>query len=255
MKILNLDKHACKPIFVKQRLNSLLQVLEQDNYRWLQSDDAIQSLMDITQPNQVILSVHQAMLIFILWLNKPVKLLNLGMGMGIFERALLAPDNAGIIQQLTSVEQDAFFITLAQKFFSLPGKTCIKQQSAQVAIEESDVIYDVILCDIFIKAQVANCLYDLSFFQHCCATLHSGGVMIINVMVDNEQQLIKMLTLAHQVFQFSALITFSNYKNIVVLVSQQTLPDTAQLLAANNVQDNRLSIDFSEHINQWRLIR
>ena len=253
--MIELDKLNGKAIVVESRDDYVLQIMEQGNYRWLQSGDAIQSLMDITKPAEIILPVYQAMLIFVLWLNKPVKLLNLGMGMGIFERALFAPENVGLIQQLTSVEQDELLISFAKTFFLLPEQTHIKQQLAQESVKDSNVDYDVILCDIFVQAEVASCLYDLSFFQHCVKTLNKNGVMMVNVMVGNESALIKMLTIAHQVFPFSALIAFADYKNVVLVLSMQSLPNLAQLLAVNEIQTNHLSIDFSAYLQQWHHLK
>ncbi len=221
--------------------NRELAVRELDGFRWFHlGGKSVQSLIKLNQPEQLVSPVYQSMLLFLLWKGENLEVLNLGMGGGGFERALMGFPRI----KVTSVEQNAQIAAMARSYFLLPDSVLVYIQSAQQFIEHNHCQYDIVLCDIFIEHNHCQCINDLCFYQNLAKRMKKSGVALLNLFVENEKQLLDILQAVRDVFSYSALIEFSHYKNIVLIVSDLPIPEKEQLAVCNKHGNNQTGIDF-----------
>ncbi|WP_157601107.1 methyltransferase domain-containing protein [Psychromonas ossibalaenae] len=227
-------------------LHKHLVVREMDGFRWFHlGGSSVQSLMDLHCTKKIVLPVYQSMLLFLLWKGENLQILNLGMGAGGFERALQVSPHINV----TSVEQDPQIAAMARNYFFLPDTVQVYIQSAQQFIEQNHNQYDIVLCDIFIEHKHCQCINDLNFYQNLHKSMKQSGVALINLFVETELQLLDILQGVHNVFSYSALIEFTDYKNIVLIVSDLPIPAKEQLFVSNKNGNNSSGIDFDNMIN------
>jgi spermidine synthase len=215
------------------RTTPAINIRQHKQLRWFDfSDDTIQGLMDITQPEHVLSPVHQSMLLFLLWKKQPLSLLNLGMGCGIFERYLTKNKNI----KVTSVEQNIEVIHMAIKHFSLPENSQITQQCAYEYLQENNIqtieqekIFDVVLCDLFIDKKSPSFMYHPMFYQNLRNSMNQSSVAFINLSPDDNDELLSQLFIIRKYFLYIALVSFDGYQNIIVMLSNSAFPSTTQL--------------------------
>ena len=251
MDLLSLNQNIGKLVHSENIRESHLEVRELEYYRWFHfGDNAIQSVIDVTQPAKILLPIPQAMLSFLLWKNTPMTVLNLGVGGGCFERYF--QPFSGIT--LSSVEISSQVIDVAKNYFYLPKDHLIHVESAEVYLQNNQQKFDVILCDIFANQDNPACLYDQDFYHDLNKNCTGSSLVFINLFPINEQNVVEIITLIKPFFGHVALIEFEHYKNIVLVLSQQTLPNKSLLLTENNHGKNVASIDFSSVIERWYVI-
>lgn len=232
-----------------------LTVKENEQYRWFEyGGNAIQSLMNKEKPEQIILPVYQSLLLFLLLDNnvltkKSSQLLTLGLGGASIERALVSiPDLL-----ITSVDASLCIIDIAKQYFKLPPQVKIFCQKAEQFIGKTDVIYDVVLCDLFIDEKSAECVFSRDFYCNLCKITSANATIMINLKADNNEQLIQVLLIVKVYFPSIALIEFDDYKNIVILASKQRIPPSEELIKKfKGLKQSRL-LCF-EHLNLQKII-
>lgn len=233
MLLLEFNPASSRLLFKEELESALLEVKEFSHYRWFHlGGNVVQSMMDIEQPHCVILPVPLSMLMFLLWRNKPISLLNLGMGGGSFERALSQYNDIAV----TSVESEAKIIEMAHTYFSLPNTCDVIHDSAECFFQKNDKHYDVILCDLFFNEKNSFSLYQIEFYQELYCSLTNSGVSFINTHPESEADLIKLLQLSRKCFEHVALIEFDGYANVVMILSLDKLPSQNEL-RQNNSKD------------------
>lgn len=226
--------------------NKPLVVRELANFRWFHfGGESLQSVLDLQHPQRIVLPVYQSMLLFLLWKDNRLAVLNLGMGGGALERALSAFPDINV----TSVEQSSQIIALARNYFLLPPETLVYVQSAQQYLEQNHNDFDIVLCDVFIEDKNSSCINERSFYQNLQKNMNKSGIAFINLSVENEQHLLDILAVIHQFFSYSALVEFTDYKNIVLIVSDMPIPGKKQLNANNKQGNNIAQINFARIIN------
>jgi len=235
-----------KSLYRTHLSGELLEVREQDNYRWFHyGGDIVQAAIDTLNRENVLLPVPQSMLLFLLWHKSPLHLLNLGMGAGTIENALAEITDI----QVTSVEAELEIIEMAKRYFLSPGKNNIIHNNAEDFLRATTQSYDIILCDIFFKQQSPMCLYSASYYQYLDEQLSGTGTVFINLFPENEENLLRILTASRPNFDHIALIKFDDYQNIILILSKVALPNKAQLTSWDNSPDKLSKISFKQHIN------
>lgn len=205
---------------------NLLVVKETVEYRWFEyGGQGIQSLMNIKSPEKILTPVSQSLLFFLLWKNKPLKVLNLGLGGGAFERTLATMSSV----LLTSVEVSLPVIDMAKRYFKLPQKVHVVCQGAEDFISTTQNKYDVILCDMFIEEKSPNFLFSGAFYQQLQKISLNKSVVIINLQAETDEQLLLALFEIKKSFPHIALIDFDDYKNIVIICSSHEIPQRERL--------------------------
>lgn len=231
--------------------NQALNVYEDEHFIWFTlGGDITQSVLLKNTKSQLILHVPQAMLISLLW-TKPNKVLNLGLGGGSFERKL---SHLGI-SAITSVEQSAEIIQMAKSLFYLPTHIRIEHLDAMTFLANTQQTFDLILCDLFECQRNPEALSERGFYKQLKACANKNTVIAINLEVTSESQLINILSATRCDFSYAAIIDFTDFKNIVLLLSQSDIPDQDWLLQRNNEKSCETQIDFAVHISQLKRLQ
>ncbi len=244
---MNLNKLLAKKCTTlhEQTINgSKLAVKETAEYRWFEcGGQDIQSLMSLQKPEQVLTPVSQSLLMFLLWNNRPLKVLNLGLGGGTFERALaLVPSLS-----LTSVELSQQIIDMAKQYFKLAEAAHVVCDSAENFIESTNSKYDVVLCDLFIDEKNPDFLFSNNFYEQLKKIMLTKATVMLNVQADTDEQLLFALCAIKKAFPYVALIEFSDYKNIVVICSTVEIPNRT-ILSEKLASFNKIDLSGVEKI-------
>tara|TARA_R110001583_G_scaffold18667_8_gene74074 strand:+ start:6541 stop:7308 length:768 start_codon:yes stop_codon:yes gene_type:complete len=205
---------------------ALLEIKETKQYRWFEYGGiSIQSLMSIAQPEKVMMPVSQSLLLFLLIQKGSLNVLNLGLGGGALERALVNIPNLS----LSSVDASQSIIDMAKDYFNLPEKIAVFCQQAEQFIQETTAQYDVILCDLFIGEENPGFLFTHNFYEQLAKITHHRAIISINIQADTNQQLLLALFAIKKHFPCIALIEFDYYSNIVIICSLEKIPNKAVL--------------------------
>jgi spermidine synthase len=238
-------------VLITQKLADItIEVKEQLNYRWLatksleSNDGTFQSIINIKKPTQLVIPYTQTMTLFLLWQYNEIKVLNLGMGVGSIESALSAYDQI----TFTSIEQSEEVVRLAHNFFNLPKKTHIKITSAEQFLQSADQKYNVILCDLFNNHHHSECIFELDFYIKLQQLLTDTGLIFINLIPEDAMQLQMILVLIRRVFKYVTLAEYADYKNIVLIISSNAIPNKNELTQLNDQNKQKLGIDYSDII-------
>jgi spermidine synthase len=251
MDLLNLNRDSGDLVYGTNIDDTYLEVRESQHYRWFHfGDNAIQSIIDVEQPENILLPIPQAMLSFLLWKTSKLSILNLGLGSGVFERYFQS--NTKI--SLQTVEISPHVVDVAKNYFYLPKKLSIQIESAEVYLQQCHQKVDVILCDIFANNENPACLQDETFYQNLKHNCMNSSVVVLNLFAIDEQHMVTVIKLIKRFFSSIVLIDFENYKNVVLMVSQQTLPNKNTLLPKSNRNENAIGIDFKGVIERWHVI-
>jgi protein-L-isoaspartate O-methyltransferase len=241
-----LNTNIGKSLYRTHLSGELLEVREQDNYRWFHyGGDVVQAAIDTLNRENVLLPVPQSMLLFLLWQKSSLQVLNLGMGAGTIENALAKLTDI----KITSVEAELEIIEMAKRYFLSSGNNNIIHNNAEDFLRSTTQRYDMILCDIFYQQQSPICLYSSSYYQYLDEQLNRSGNVFINLFPENNDNLLRVLTASRPFFDHAALIEFDDYQNIVLILSKVALPNKEQLNSWDNSAEKLLNINFKEHIN------
>lgn len=238
-------------IFQQTLDNITLKVFENASYRWFTfGGDIVQAIMAKTQVHRSILAVPQALLIFLLWHENTKHILNLGLGAGGLERTLSHYRAFNI----TSIEQHPEIVTMAKQYFSLPDNVLSITDSAQSYLAKTSGDYDTIICDIYQNALSPEALFSESFYQNISKNLSDTGCAIISINIDSKQQLTTLLITLQRLEFHIMLHDFTDYKNILIIISKRHLPNKEELMALNKKKLAALAIDFSPYIERMHFI-
>lgn len=222
---------------------SVIQIRESSGFRWLYTGgEAIQSIIEIKDPQKLLLPVPKALLVALLWLPQKARVLNLGVGGGTIENALASINTV----QITSIEANPQIIAFAKQYFNFPKKLKIIERCAFKFLLEERQYYDLISVDLFNEELMPHFCSSKDFYRTLAIRLSSKGVAAINLYPKNEEELLNILLLNKSLFSNIALIKFDKYKNIVLLLSNHTFPDMQTLTIANQ---KFLNVNFKDIIN------
>jgi len=226
-------------------------VYQNKEYRWLtlaqktNEDITIQGVMKLTQPEQVIIPVNQCMLLFLLKPIDTLNILNLGLGTAGFERIMYhLQSNTSYIKTIntfSTVEINPSVVSAALQHFNLPHKHITYLQCAEQYITQCSDHFNVITIDIFSGKYHLPFLNTDSFWQNINRCSEPNTHVIINLNPQTGQELKLLLVLFRQHFKCLAIIEFNEYKNIVIILSQQTLMH----INVNEIQNSPVFINFA----------
>lgn len=200
----------------------LLVVKETDQLRWFEYGGfSTQSVMNTHQPTQILTPVSRSLLLFLLFKQAPLSILNLGLGGAALDRALVTIPNL----TLTAVEASQSIIDMAANYFKLPEQVKVFCQKAEQYINQTTDIYDVVICDLFIGEKSPDFLFSSDFYEQIANITTEQAVLMINIQADTNQGLFNALSAIKKQFPHIALVEFSDYSNIVLICSLQKIPD------------------------------
>lgn len=162
-------------------------IFETSNERRLHFDrQAVQSVMDISRPNDLVLAYTQKMMSFLLFVPRPRSIFMVGLGGGSLAKFCHHYLRKASI---TVAEMDATIISLRNEFCVPPNgerfQVIHADGALQIAKERKS--YDVILVDAFDSCGVAHSLASCDFYVTACDRLTSKGVMVMNLSGDKSR--------------------------------------------------------------------
>ena len=194
--------------------DNTIKVFEDERYRWLSlNSDLVQALIRLSDPTEIMLPYTYSMLLALAYKPSPKRLLNLGAGCGSFERFLLKhyPD-----LMITSVESNSEMIKIAKKYFHLAAEHPVINESADILIKTTELQYDIIFCDLHDGKKHPGYLSDPDFYNDIYKRLNDKGVLVMNLILENDQALLDILLPLRSLFKWQNLLDFDDYGNILL---------------------------------------
>ena len=226
----------------------LVEVRLQHPYCSLSINAIEQSRVNLQRKDELALPVHQAMLSALLFGPPPGKVLLAGLGGGALPRYL-----AHVMPQCEgdAVELSAEVAGLCQQFFDFP--------QARWRLYTMDVMqwrgagYDWLLVDIAEDDVTPSWLTSASSLQHFKQQLAPTGLLVMNLLVNDVNQLSTVLMTMRKLFQRRTLcLTVPGYKNIVVMAFNQATSSFSlgQLQQRCSRLSEQYNIDFDRLLQQ-----
>jgi len=251
----DIHKLSCEErhiVFTQAYEHYTINVFENEEYRWLTfGGDLIQSLISLSEPDSVLFPYTKSMLLALAQKQKPLKLLSLGSGCGTFER-FLSKHYSDI--SVTSVESNIDIINISSEYFYMPSHHLIINKSANDFVNTTNTKYDIILCDIHDGIMHSDCLNDVVFYQNIKKCLVDDGVLVINIIPDDERSMLDKLLSIRKVFGWQHLLDFENYKNIILYIYMREPKPLDFNCMLNEKLNKHLNIDYSEIVRRLILM-
>lgn len=246
--LLDLSPDQCRAFQISEADQGKLKIYEHAGYRWLSTHDAaIQSIVKIDSPADLLLPNHAAMLMGLLMNESPHQILNLGFGTGAFERFF---HHRLPTLNIVSVDCNPIMADLAREYFFVPHDWPVQIQSAEDYLEHSNQTFDVILCDIFAGESHPQCLFDASFYRAAAQRLTGAGVMSLNLYPRSEAEIVSILLAVRQSYPWVMLVKIPRHSNMVLLACTQPLPSDAELAQRADQLTKRLHLNFDYLLKQ-----
>jgi spermidine synthase len=218
---------------------------------WLYTGgQSIQSAMSLSQPARLMHLIPEVMLVALLLQDNPQRILNLGYGGGAFERffATAQPD-----VEMVSVDGSESLVELVKAHMQVPTQWPVIVDFAEDYLQQTDQKFDLILCDLFVGEDNAECVTSGEFYQHAGECLDGNGVMAINFCPKTESGLIGLLVNARQYFNGVMISHVGDLDNVVIVLSQQPLPPVDIISAKIRAASWKWQLDFAELFAEFKL--
>jgi spermidine synthase len=173
---------ARKPKFAPVTLS------EQDGVRYLHfGTEWVQGAMRIRKPDWPELEYAQQMMAWMLFLEQPTAIAQLGLGTGALTKFCYRqfPDAS-----VTAIELNAAVIAVCESMFKLPpndARLNVLEMDALDFVEHPDNAgaFDVLQCDLYDATAKGPVLDTPEFYQACNGCLAPGGIMTVNLFGDH----------------------------------------------------------------------
>lgn len=161
---------------------------EQDGVRYLHfGTEWVQGAMRIRKPDWPELEYAQQMMAWMLWIEQPRHIAQLGLGTGALTKFCYKQFPAA---EVTTIELNPSVIAVCQSMFKLP------ENDARLQVREMDAMdyvndpahhgtLDVLQVDLYDATARGPVLDTPEFYQACAACLNDEGVMTVNLFGDH----------------------------------------------------------------------
>ena len=201
---------------IAQESDSLCQmsIRESDELRWMVSKDGVlHGAMLLSEPSKPVLPTIEAMLLAQELGHEPINILCLGLGAGSIERYVAETKPSATI---TSVEISQSRLEQVQRFFTLPPCCKVIIDDAANVVKSDLQKQDIIYCDLFDTSARFNSLLTESFIQNLCSKLSASGVVAINYVCAEQQELIKTLVKLRKHLPTTGILEVEGHANVVI---------------------------------------
>ena len=230
-------------------------IVDDGRRRFLHFDlDAVQSAMELQEPDKLALAYTRRMMAFLLFNRKPKRILLLGLGGGS-----LAKFCYGHLRSvaLTAVEVNRDVIALREEF-------CIPADDQRFRVINADgAAYisvlapckDVILADACDREGIAPQLNSVEFYQNARRCLAPGGVFVTNVCGNPSSRAAHLVKLRNAFDDEVLTLPVSSHGNVIVFgfKEQRTQEPWEQLKADAAGLKRRFGLDFPKYLRRIAL--
>jgi|GEM_PF-4788625 len=199
------------------------QVWQSEHFRWLQTESGTcHSAVDLRPNSNSILPHVQAMSLAWAFVEAPAAVLLAGLGGGDQLRQInrLWPQ-----AKVDCVDLSGKVIELYRRYFSefVTIKVGLKQQPIEQAMQLDADPYDIICIDILNDQDNPDCLWRPNFYESCQLKLSPSGVLVVNLLPKDSQQLLQLAVKLRQLFCRRMLfIPVVGCDNVILLLLNQT---------------------------------
>ena len=176
------SKPARKPKYAPVTLS------EQDGVRYLHfGTEWVQGAMRIRKPNWPELEYAQQMMAWMLWLQQPKHIAQLGLGTATLTKFCYRQFPVATV---TAVELNASVIAICESMFKLPPndeRLSVLEMDAMDFVDDPANLeaFDVLQCDLYDATARGPVLDSAEFYQSCNACLGDDGIMTVNLFGDH----------------------------------------------------------------------
>ncbi|NOZ51938.1 MAG: hypothetical protein GXP08_02160 [Gammaproteobacteria bacterium] len=200
-----------------------LYIRENDHIRWLHfGSNAVQSAVLLGRDrHQLVLPCTIFLQSFLLFKESITSALIVGSGGGSVARFLRYHFNAAAIH---AVELNHLVAQQAKAFFYLSDSVCQVSiaDACTATLAEFTTAADVVIVDLFDANAIPSCLYSSDFYLQCAEVLGDAGILVANVVVDDEKAFTSILAkVRHQFQQRTLCVPVPDHKNIIILAFKQ----------------------------------
>ncbi|ALP52593.1 hypothetical protein Tel_05210 [Candidatus Tenderia electrophaga] len=230
-----------------------IEVSQNEDVRVLRTDRrAVQSALNLKQPQQLALRYMQAMMAGLLFQPPPSKVLLLGLGGGDLVRHLhhYLPQ-----VRLEVVELDEVIVDVCRDWFALPQseRLTVNVDDAANFVVTTRERFDWLLVDIYSDSGVPAPLIDSGFYQGCYDALNHSGMLVINLITDDAETFKSILQRLRRQFDCNTLcLSVPGHINIIVFAFRQRPTRlSSPALSRRAIELNkRFEMNFSEWAQQ-----
>ena len=211
---------------------------------------ARQSAMYIEQPHILPLSYSRYMLAPLLFIDKPNKILILGLGAG----SLFHFFRHHMSTTIDTVELREAVVEVATKYFRLPEHDPQHNSyvmSAMDFLQTGNRQYDFCLIDIYNDQGIDETLLDEAFYSGLSSQLASHGLCCFNLWSSHPKRYEKICKLIKKQFPFLLVIPVPRKGNVIILASEHNfIANDANLRIHSQQLEERFNIEFSAILEQ-----
>ncbi|MEH6358767.1 MAG: hypothetical protein V7745_07240 [Pseudomonadales bacterium] len=238
-------------LYTSSSPDKFIEVRQLNRTLWMHfGDDAVQGCMSLDHPYQLLLLYTEAMLASFLFVGSPQRVLNLGVGCGSFER-FFQTKLPGL--QIDSVDSCQQVIELAKRFFKVARKKPLICEHAETFVTAGQASYDVIFCDLHADNSHPACLFDSIFYGNCYERLSTDGVMVVNLLLTEQSQMLKLLQTVREHFDTLVLMAVPNHKNTLLFALKGPFPDEQAMLLRAKQLLPVFGVDLKPYIDQFKV--
>lgn len=186
-----------------------LAVLEDADFRWLEIDDVVQSVLCRTTPEALCLP-HLRMVQACLP-DKATRMLELGLGGGDMTRHLAARWPGA---EHHCVELDREVLELYRRFFQGGEQPTLHHADALAYLEREEATFDLILLDLFGQDGNPPLMFQPALYQALARRL--GGTLLVNLLPRTRLELERVLHLCAEHLGEAELWPVPGYRNIIL---------------------------------------
>lgn len=236
-------------IYRIQSEQQMISVAQENDLRLLRVDPhTVQSAMSLNAPHKLILPNMELMMLFLLFQQRPDKILMLGLGGGDMLRYLhhVLPEAA-----LQVAESDAAMVRISREYFFLPEAPNVEiiHSPGEEFMQQTRHHYDTLLIDINSHGSaLPDLLLDTRFYALCHARLSSNGIMVLNLITEDADLFRNILWDIRQTFARHTLcLSVPDHNNVIIAAFKQkpALRTQAELLAQAQAISPSYDLNFS----------
>ena len=198
-------------------------VVDEGDLRYLRFDSPAgnnQSVISLKEPEQVPMEYIRLATVGLAHIEKPRRVLMVGLGAGTFTTLLwrILPE-----LQIDVVEISPVIYRIAREYFGLPDdpRYLIHIEDGRRFLSKSEHLYDMIFVDAYDADDTPDHLADEGFFMLVRSHLSSSGIAILNLAVDDRKERTIKRTFASV---FSSIVGYHGIEsaNLVLIGSTRT---------------------------------
>ena len=247
------DSTEARKIYTHNSENESIVVWEQGKLRWMSFDEIMQTVINLSNPTQLVAPFSRAMFASLLFVDTPRRVLLVGMGGGAIARHFHNLD-ANVMGDVVEWSDDV--VRIAKTFFEFPGedngwKTYISD--ARNYIKSTTNKYEMIMVDVAERSQTPDWVSDINCLERFKKILMTNGIVVFNLLVSDGNIFLEFLRNIRKVFDGkTACLSVPDYQNIVVFAFKKAslYSDINELKGRISYLEQKWGMEFGPMLDQ-----